>query len=63
MYGRNGILAHTYMLGSRGQSNGCVVFKDYDAFLQAYTSGAVTRLVVVSSMTALAPKKTRVASR
>ena len=63
MYGRNGILAHTYMLGASGASNGCVVFRDYDAFLQAYMSGSVTRLVVVSSMTALAPKETQVADR
>ena len=31
MYGRAGILAHTYMLGANGQSNGCVSFNDYDA--------------------------------
>ena len=35
-FGRNGLLAHTYMLGPRGNSNGCVVFKDYQAFLGAY---------------------------
>jgi len=28
-YGRAGLLAHTYMLGSRGDSNGCVAFKNY----------------------------------
>jgi hypothetical protein len=47
MYGRDGILAHTYMLGANGQSNGCVSFSDYDAFLQAYLRGEVTRIVVV----------------
>ena len=36
MYGRAGILAHTYMLGANGQSNGCVSFNDYDEFLNAY---------------------------
>jgi len=61
MYGRDGILAHTYMLGSIGQSNGCVVFKDYPAFLQAYLSGQVSRLVVVPSMTAALPPRTRLA--
>jgi hypothetical protein len=61
MYGRNGILAHTYMLGPTGQSNGCVVFKDYPTFLQAYLSGQVTRLVVVTGMTAALSPKTRLA--
>jgi Protein of unknown function (DUF2778) len=48
VYGRAGLLAHSYMLGSNGQSNGCVSFKDYDAFLQAYANHEVTRLAVVS---------------
>jgi hypothetical protein len=47
MYGRDGILAHTYMLGPSGQSFGCVSFRDYEKFLQAYLRGEVTRLVVV----------------
>jgi hypothetical protein len=47
MYGRDGILAHTYMLGASGQSFGCVSFRDYQKFLQAYLRGEVTRLVVV----------------
>lgn len=47
MYGRDGILAHTYMLGPSGQSFGCVSFRDYQKFLQAYLHGDVTRLVVV----------------
>lgn len=50
MFGRDGMLAHTYMLGPNGQSNGCVSFKDYDAFLNAYLNGEVDRLVVVSHM-------------
>ena len=48
VYGRSGLLAHTYMLGPNGQSNGCVSFKDYDAFLEAYEKGEITRLAVVS---------------
>ena len=48
MYGRDGILAHTYMLGPSGQSFGCVSFRDYEKFLQAYLRGEVTRLVVVN---------------
>jgi hypothetical protein len=47
IYGRVGLLAHTYMLGPKGDSNGCVSFKDYDRFLQAYLRGEVKRLVVV----------------
>lgn len=63
MYGRDGILAHTYMLnGGKAQSNGCVVFKDYDVFLQAYLSGEVDRLVVVTSMTAGLPSNVRMAA-
>jgi hypothetical protein len=48
-YGRTGLLAHTYLLGPRGDSNGCVSFKNYDAFLQAYLKGKVERLIVVAS--------------
>ena len=48
MYGRVGMLAHSYMLGSRGESNGCVSFKNYAKFLRAYQSGEVTHLVVVA---------------
>jgi hypothetical protein len=47
MFGRDGMLAHTYMLGSSGQSQGCVSFKDYNKFLQAFLRGEVTRMVVV----------------
>jgi hypothetical protein len=47
MFGRNGILAHTYMLGPSGQSFGCISFKDYSQFLDAFLRGAVNRMVVV----------------
>ena len=50
MFGRDGILAHSYMLGSNGQSNGCVSFKNYQKFLQAFLSGEVDRLVVVPNL-------------
>ena len=50
IFGRTGLLAHTYMLGPRGDSNGCVSFKDYDAFLQAFRNGEVKRLAVVSQL-------------
>jgi hypothetical protein len=47
MFGRDGILAHPYMLGPNGQSNGCVSFRDYHEFLRAFQNGEVDRLVVV----------------
>jgi Protein of unknown function (DUF2778) len=50
MFGRDGILAHTYMLGPSGQSNGCVSFRNYPAFLSAYLRGEVNRLVVVEHL-------------
>ncbi len=50
MHGRDGILAHTYMLGPNGQSNGCVSLKDYNKFLEAFLRGEVERLVVVAKM-------------
>ena len=50
MFGRDGMLAHTYMLGPRGDSNGCVSFKDYSRFLAAFQRGEVTRLVVVTRL-------------
>jgi hypothetical protein len=50
MYGRDGILAHPFMLGPNGQSNGCVSFKDYDAFLKAFQRGEVTKMVVVERL-------------
>ena len=51
IFGRTGLLAHSYMLGPRGDSNGCVSFKDYNAFLQAFKRGEVKRLVVVGNLT------------
>ena len=47
MFGRDGILAHTYMLGPKGASNGCVSFRDYPRFLRAYLRGEIERIVVV----------------
>lgn len=48
MFGRDGMLAHTYMLGPHGDSNGCVSFRNYPAFLRAYLKGDVDRLIVVT---------------
>jgi hypothetical protein len=50
MYGRDGMLAHSYMHGSNGQSNGCVAFGNYPEFLNAFLKGEVTRLVVVERL-------------
>ncbi|OCJ03756.1 hypothetical protein A6U87_17640 [Rhizobium sp. AC44/96] len=50
VYNRVGLLAHTYMLGARGDSNGCVSFKDYRRFLAAFKRGDIRQLVVVTSM-------------
>ncbi|HKA81249.1 MAG TPA: tlde1 domain-containing protein [Xanthobacteraceae bacterium] len=50
MYGRDGILAHSYLLGPNGQSNGCVSFNDYPTFLDAFLRGDVKRLVVVDRL-------------
>ena len=47
-FGRGGLLAHTFMLGPRGDSNGCVVFRNYQAFLAAYDAGQIRRLLVVA---------------
>ena len=50
IHGRDGLLAHTYMLGSSGQSNGCVSFKDYYAFLDAYKNKGIRRLAVLAKV-------------
>ena len=55
MYGRDGMLAHSYMLGEDGQSNGCVSLKDYDRFLQAYEDGEFKKLIVVRTVDDAAP--------
>jgi len=48
IFGRSGLLAHTYMLGPNGDSNGCVSFKDYYAFLNAYRNKGIKRLAVLA---------------
>jgi hypothetical protein len=50
IFGRTGILAHSYLLGPRGDSHGCVSFKNYDAFLQAFLRGEIKRMVVVARL-------------
>ncbi len=58
MFGRDGMLAHSYMLGPNGQSNGCVSFSDYPAFLTAFLRGEVDRLVVVEHLATAPDPKT-----
>ena len=50
LFGRAGLLAHPFMLGPNGDSNGCVSVKDYAAFLRAYENGEIKRLVVVANL-------------
>jgi Protein of unknown function (DUF2778) len=50
VFGRSGLLAHSFMLGPNGDSNGCVSFRNYEAFLQAYENHEIKRLVVVASL-------------
>jgi hypothetical protein len=58
MFGRAGMLAHSYMLGPTGQSNGCVSFSDYPTFLNAFLSGEINRLVVVEHLATTPSLKT-----
>jgi hypothetical protein len=44
------LLAHSYMLGPSGQSNGCVSFADYYAFLDAYKNKGIRRLAVLAKV-------------
>ncbi len=48
--GRSGLLAHSYMLGPNGDSNGCVSIRNYDRFLKAFNDGEINRLVVVPNL-------------
>jgi hypothetical protein len=50
IFGRAGLLAHTYMLGPNGDSNGCVSFKNYYAFLDAYRNKGIRRLAVLAKV-------------
>ena len=48
--GRTGLLAHSFMMGPNGDSNGCLSVKDYEAFLRAYVSHQIKHLVVVARL-------------
>jgi hypothetical protein len=53
IYGRSGLLVHSYMLGPNGDSNGCISVRDYDRFLKAFNDGQFTHIAVVSSVKAM----------
>lgn len=53
MYGRDGFLTHTYLLRVPGDSSGCVVFPQYNRFLNAFKRGQVAHLIVVPRMAEL----------
>lgn len=49
MYGRDGFLTHSFLLGTNGESNGCISLRDYDKFLQAYEDGKFNQIIVLRS--------------
>jgi hypothetical protein len=49
MYGRDGILAHSFLLGAEGASNGCISVRDYDKFVQAFEDGKFSQIIVLRS--------------
>ncbi|WP_428415242.1 DUF2778 domain-containing protein [Pararhizobium sp.] len=58
-HGRDGLLAHSYLLRNRGDSHGCVAFEEYPRFLKAFKRGEITHMVIVKSMKGFsAPKRT-----
>jgi hypothetical protein len=60
MLGRSGLLAHSYMLGPNGDSNGCVSIKNYERFLKAFTNGEIKRLAVVPRLDERRPDERRI---
>jgi len=40
----------TFMLGANGDSNGCVSFRDYYAFLDAYRNKGIRKLAVLAKV-------------
>lgn len=56
MYGRDGILAHSYLLGEAGASNGCVSIREYEKFLKAYEDGQFNQIIVLRSVDEPVPR-------
>src|SRR5262249_8677597 len=50
MYGRDGILAPSCMVGANGQWKGCLSFSTNPEFLNSYLRGEVTRFAVVERL-------------
>ncbi|MCK7612210.1 DUF2778 domain-containing protein [Roseibium sediminicola] len=50
MKGRDGMLTHTRLLRRSIGSHGCVAFKDYNKFLNAFKRGKVKTMIVVPSI-------------
>jgi hypothetical protein len=46
--GRDGLLAHSYLLRRPGDSHGCVVFADYQRFLKAFNDGKITHIRIIA---------------
>ncbi|WP_377296203.1 DUF2778 domain-containing protein [Rhizobium sp. SGZ-381] len=53
--GRTGLLAHSYLLRTRGDSHGCVAFADYNRFLKAFQRGDITHMIIVERHTGSIP--------
>jgi hypothetical protein len=53
IYGRSGLLVHSYMLGPNGDSNGCISVREYDRFLKAFNDGQFSHIAVVTSVKAM----------
>ena len=47
MFGRDGMLAHSYYWAPADSRTRCVVFKDYGRFLRAFQRGDITHMIVV----------------
>jgi hypothetical protein len=63
LFGRSGLLAHSYMMGPNGDSNGCVSIKNYEKFLKAFQNGEIKRLVVVASLSDVVSASRRATSQ
>jgi Protein of unknown function (DUF2778) len=53
IFGRSGLLVHSYMLGPNGDSNGCISIRDFDRFRKAYDDGQFSHIAVVPSVKAI----------
>jgi type VI secretion system (T6SS) effector TldE1-like protein len=53
IFGRSGLLVHSYMLGPSGDSNGCISVREYDRFLKAFNDGQFSHIAVVTSVKAM----------